>query len=180
MPPLTHHRDVSHTDALESLSALLTQLYTLHLLLPSHSTSDSLYVSQPPHSPSPTIISTWQKAGMSDVVIQTLHQLPYLCGQGNKEIAPDTLALDYLDENGDAVDVWKDPFCLNSTSSLTGEGKGNQKGYLGNAIPLTSCIGFNGCLLLLDLDSSTSDTFTSLHFQPTSFFLALGPLLFPP
>jgi hypothetical protein len=100
---------------------------------------------------------------MSDVVIQTLLQLPYLCGQGNKEIAPDTLALDYLDESGDAVDIWRDPFCLLETGGASG---GRSQGYLGNAIPLTSCIGFNGCLLLLDLDSSMS-YFSSLFSLPS-------------
>jgi hypothetical protein len=91
---------------------------------------------------------------MPDSVIQTLLQLPYLSGTGNKEIAPDTLVSDYLDEDSDAVQVWKDPICL--TSSSTGEEKVKQQGYLSNAIPLTSCIGVNGSLLLLDLDSSMS------------------------
>jgi hypothetical protein len=100
---------------------------------------------------------------MSDVVIQTLLQLPYLCGQENKEIAPDTLALDYLDESGDAVDIWRDPFCLLETGGASG---GRSQGYLGNAIPLTSCIGFNGCLLLLDLGSSMS-YFSSLFSLPS-------------
>jgi hypothetical protein len=173
MPPSSHQRDISHTDTIESLSALLTQLYTLHILLPSHSASNSLSISQPPHSPSPSLLSTWQTAGMSDSVIQTLLQLPYLSGTGNKEIAPDTLALDYLDENGDAVEVWKDPFCLNPTPSSTGEGKGKQKVYLGNAIPLTSCIGYNGCLLLLDLDSSMSDFSSLAPSLTSSLFLYL-------
>jgi hypothetical protein len=105
---------------------------------------------------------------MSDSVIQTLLQLPYLSGTGNKEIAADTLALDYLDEDGDTVEVWKDPFCLNPTSNSIGEGKEKQEGYLGNAIPLTSCIGYNGCLLLLDLDSSML-YFSSLAPSVTPF-----------
>jgi len=99
---------------------------------------------------------------MSDIVIETLKRLPYLSSQpssGSREIAPDTLALNYLDEEGESVEVWKDRFCLAPTESKDGAveraGK-QQQGYLGNAIPLTSCIGINGCLLLLDLDSSTS------------------------
>lgn len=95
-------------------------------------------------------------------MIETLKRLPYLSGDGSREIAPDTLALDYLDEDGDAVDVWRDPFCLTSEAREekgegrdAAEGKGKQQGYLKNAIPLTSCIGVDGCLLLLDLDSST-------------------------
>jgi hypothetical protein len=117
---------------------------------------------------------------MSEIVMETLRGLPYLSyngsregdregdgersGEGNREgvreIAPDTLVLDYLDEEGDAVEVWKDPFCLTATSTAVGretavgKEKGNKQGYLGNAIPLTSCIGNDGCLLLLDLDSS--------------------------
>jgi hypothetical protein len=160
MPAPTHQRAFSQNDTLESLSALLTQLYTLHLLLPSSSPSN-LQISQPPHSPSPSVLSAWQEAGMSDVVVETLKRLPYLSGNGSKEIAPDTLALDYLDEDGGAIDVWKDPFCLtaNPTKTEAGEGRteetGKQSGYLENAIPLTSCIGVDGCLLLLDLDSST-------------------------
>ena len=88
---------------------------------------------------------------MNETVMETLKRLPYLSGnKGNREIAPETLALDYLDEDGDSVDVWKDPFCL--TEKEGGE-KRQQQGYLNNAIPLTSCIGVEGCLLLLDLDS---------------------------
>lgn len=102
--------------------------------------------------------------------METLKRLPYLCSQesrASREIAPDTLALNYLDEEGDAVEVWRDPFCL----SEDGE---SQQGYLGNAIPLTSCIGIEGYLLLLDLDSSTyyhvPSTFPSLFlpFFPRS------------
>jgi hypothetical protein len=85
---------------------------------------------------------------------------------GNREIAPDTLALDYLDPEGDALEVWKDPFCLTATS--TGQGKGKQRGYLGNAIPLTSCIGNDGCLLLLDLDSCMYLTFLLSSFYSCS------------
>jgi hypothetical protein len=117
---------------------------------------------------------------MSEIVMETLRGLPFLSYKrngkeggeestegsgdriGNREIAPDTLALDYLDEEGDAVEVWKDPFCLTATSPAVGKEmasakeKRKQRGYLGNAIPLTSCIGVEGCLLLLDLDSSMS------------------------
>jgi hypothetical protein len=96
---------------------------------------------------------------MSNSVIETLKRLPFLSGEGSREIAPDTLALDYLDEDGNAVDVWRDPFCLTATKTKKeeegGEVKAKQQGYLKNAIPLTSCIGVDGCLLLLDLDSST-------------------------
>jgi hypothetical protein len=210
MPPPTHHRVISKSDTLESLSALLTQLYTLHLLLPSSSpihssTPSSLYISQPPHSPSPSLLSRWKEAGMSEIVMEVLRGLPYLShsrtgeergdregngegkeesGTGNREVAPDTLALDYLDEEGEALEVWKDPFCLsatststsNSTSTGTAVGKemagGKEKrkqGYLGNAIPLTSCIGNDGCLLLLDLDSCMYFTF----FSPCLPFLTL-------
>jgi hypothetical protein len=133
---------------------------------------------------------------MSDVVVETLRGLPYLShkkrdgegkeeggreGTGSKEIAPDTLALDYLDEEGEALEVWKDPFCLSANPTSTavaketvgGREKGKQQGYLGNAIPLTSCIGVEGCLLLLDLDSSTS----SLFLFPSLFLrLHLFPL----
>lgn len=161
MPPPTHQRDSSRNDTLESLSALLTQLYTLHLSLPSPFPS-SLKILQPPHSPSSSLVSVWKDARMSDAVIETLKRLPYLSsqgGKGNREIAPDTLALNYLDEDGDAVEVWRNPFCLSSNeikgNSVDGEEKRQQQGYLGNAIPLTSCIGVEGCLLLLDLDSST-------------------------
>jgi hypothetical protein len=120
---------------------------------------------------------------MSEVVVETLRGLPYLSSrgsgegsgegkeeegrEGSREIAPDTLALDYLDEEGEALEVWKDPFCLSGNSTSTavaketvgGREKGKQQGYLGNAISLTSCIGVEGCLLLLDLDSSTSSLF---------------------
>jgi len=178
MPPPAHHHTLSHDSTLESLSALLTQLYTLHLSLPSSSPS-GLEILQPPHSPSPTIISAWKNAGMSDTVIETLKRLPYLSSQsssGSKEIAPDTLALNYLDEDDDAVEVWKDPFCLAPNKSKDGAmeraGK-QQQGYLGNAIPLTSCIGINGCLLLLDLDSSTYLTLSPSHSFSISLFLHL-------
>jgi hypothetical protein len=200
MPPPTHHRAFSSSDTLESLSALLTQLYTLHLLLPSSfpihsSTPSSLYISQPPHSPSPSLLSKWKETGMSEIVMETLRGLPYLSSRGggegngegntegnreggsgnrNREIAPDTLALDYLDEDGDAVEVWKDPFCLTEAG-----GKGKQQRYLGNAIPLTSCIGVEGCLLLLDLDSSMlfSSFLLFLHFF-FIFFLFLDHISF--
>lgn len=85
---------------------------------------------------------------MSDLVVETLKQLPYLSGEGSREIAPDTRALDYLNAESEAMDVWKDPFCLSE------EGKEKTEGYLGSAIPLTSCIGKDGWLLLLDLDTS--------------------------
>lgn len=164
MPPITHQRDSSRNDILESLSALLTQLYTLHLSLPSGSPSDLKVLQPPPHSPSASLSSRWKEAGMSDGVIETLKRLPYLSSQqsnGSREIAPDTLALNYLDGDGNAVEVWRDPFCLHE------DGKHElQQGYLGNAVPLTSCIGVDGCLLLLDLDSST-------YFYPISLFLSL-------
>jgi hypothetical protein len=208
MPPSTHRPQLSHDSTLESLSVLLTQLYTLHLLLPSHSTSN-LEILQPPHSLSPAIISAWQKAGMSDVVIETLKRLPYLSetmgskasarseGRGTREIAPDTLALDYLNEDNDAVEVWKDPFCLTRTEEAStetetelerggseemreerrgGETK-QQGGYLNNAIPLTSCIGVEGCLLLLDLDSSTYISTSQFPFSFSSLTLPLSLLL---
>ena len=146
MPATPSNRlSLTHEDTIEALAALLTQYYTLQLLLPSHS---SAYISQPPHTPSSSILSQWQKAGMSDLVIETLTQLPLLSGQGNREIAPDTRALDYLSAEGEALEVWKDPFCLSE------KGKEKVEGYLGNAIPLTSCIGRDGWLLLMDLDTS--------------------------
>lgn len=161
MPPPNHQRDSSRSDSLESLSALLTQLYTLHLSLPS-SFPSSLEILQPPHSPSASLTSRWKEAGMSEGVIETLKRLPYLSTQGvgrSREIAPDTLALNYLDGEGDAMEVWNDPFCLSSSEgqkvAAPEEEKGKQQGYLDNAIPLTSCIGADACLLLLDLDSST-------------------------
>lgn len=180
MPPPTHQRDSSHNDTLESLSAHLTQLYTLHLSLASTSPS-SLKILQPPHSPSSAILSAWKNAGMSDGVMETLKRLPYLCSQesrASREIAPDTLALNYLDEEGDAVEVWRDPFCLSENGSQE-----SRQEYLENAIPLTSCIGIEGYLLLLDLDSSTyihlflpfSSPSYSLFFS--SFWVLSLPLL---
>lgn len=146
MPGTASNRSsLTHEDTIEALAALLTQYYTLQLLLPSHA---SAYICQPPHTPSPEILSQWQKAGMGDLVIETLKQLPFLSGDENREVAPDTRALDYLDAEGEAVEVWKDPFCLSE------EGKERTEGYLKNAIPLTSCIGRDGWLLLLDLDTS--------------------------
>lgn len=172
MPSSTHHHTLSHDSILESLSALLTQLYTLHLSLPSTLPSN-FGIIQPPHFLSPALLSNWKEAGMSDIVIETLKRLPYLSSQpssGSREIAPDTLALDYLDEDGEAVDVWKDPFCLACAQSKEGaveaEERAKRKGYLGNAIPLTSCIGINGCLLILDLDSSTYFTLSPSHSSP--------------
>lgn len=85
---------------------------------------------------------------MSDLVIQTLQLLPYLSGA--REIAPDTRTLDYLDEEGEALEVWKDPFCLGNEEG----GVEVKQGYLGNAVPLTSCIGSLGWVLVLDLDDS--------------------------
>lgn len=76
-------------------------------------------------------------------------------------MAPDTRALDYLDAEGEALDVWKDPFCLSE------EGKKKTEGYLKNAIPLTSCIGRDGWLLLLDLDTSTY--FSFLEYLSSKF-----------
>lgn len=146
MPTTASNRSsLTHEDTIEALAALLTQYYTLQLLLPSHA---SAYISQPPHTPSPDVLSQWQKAGMSDLVIETLKQLPFLSGDENREVAPDTRALDYLNAEGEAVEVWKDPFCLSE------KGKERTEGYLKNAIPLTSCIGRDGWLLLLDLDTS--------------------------
>ncbi|KAH0358274.1 hypothetical protein KCU83_g634, partial [Aureobasidium melanogenum] len=145
--PLTssNRSSLTHEDTIEALAALLTQYYTLQLLLPSHSTAQ---ISQPPHTPSPALLSQWQNAGMSGLVIETLKQLPFLSGEGSKEVAPDTRALDYLNTESEALDVWKDPFCLSE------EAKEKVEGYLGNAIPLTSCIGRDGWLLLLDLDTN--------------------------
>ena len=118
---------------------------------------------------------------MSDIVIETLKRLPYLSSQGSgrdREVAPDTLALNYLDEEGESVEVWKDRFCLAPTESKDGaveaEERGKQQGYLGNAIPLTSCIGINGCLLLLDLDSSTYPTLLHLLCTILSTLLLLA------
>lgn len=147
MPPakISNRLSLTHEDTIEALAALLTQYYTLQLLLPSHS---SAYISQPPHTPSASVLYQWQEAGISNPVIETLKQLPYLSGQGSKEVAPDTRALDYLDVEGEAMDVWKDPFCLSE------QGAEKVEGYLKNAIPLTSCIGRDGWLLLLDLDTS--------------------------
>lgn len=144
---------LTHEDTIEALAALLTQYYNLQLLLPSHSAT---YISQPPHTAPPSLLSAWQKAGMSNLVIETLTQLPFLSGPDNTEIAPDTRALDYLDTEGEALEVWKDPFCLSE------EGEDKVEGYLKNAIPLTSCIGRDGWLLLLDLDSSMYFSFSKL------------------
>jgi hypothetical protein len=164
MPLTTSNRSsLTHEDTIEALAALLTQYYTIQLLLPSHA---SAQISQPPHTPSPSVLSQWQKAGMSNLVIETLKQLPFLSGQGNREVAPDTRALDYLNAESEALDVWKDPFCLSQ------EGKEKVEGYLGNAIPLTSCIGRDGWLLLLDLDTSMYFSFSLFFFLfSTTFFL---------
>ncbi|THX67415.1 hypothetical protein D6D05_09835 [Aureobasidium pullulans] len=79
--------------------------------------------------------------------METLKQLPYLCGADRKELAPFTRALNYLNDDF-AVEVWKDPF------GLSEEGEKVQ-GYLGNCIPLTYCAGEEyGWLLLLDLHTN--------------------------
>lgn len=163
MPISTHQRNLSYGDTIEALAALLTQWYTLHLSLPvSHTTTTKPHISQPPHTASASLLSQWKQAGMSDLVIQTLQLLPYLSGA--REIAPDTRTLDYLDEEGEALEVWKDPFCLGNEEG----GVEVKQGYLGNAVPLTSCIGSSGWVLVLDLDDSmfVSPSFLSLpcHF----------------
>lgn len=90
---------------------------------------------------------------MSDAVISVLSQLPYLCGDEGREIAPDTKHLNYL-EDDIALDVWKDPFGL-STRKETVEG------YLGDAVILTDCGGQGGWFLVLDINTSTLALFVA-------------------
>jgi len=143
--PEAAQSDLEHEDRIEAIAALLTQWYTLQLLSTHHPLSTK--ISQPPHTPSPSLLSSWKTAGMSNLVMETLKQLPYLCGAERKELAPSTRALNYLDDDF-AVEIWKDPF------GLSEEGEKVQ-GYLGNCIPLTYCAGEEyGWLLLLDLHTS--------------------------
>ncbi|THX16105.1 hypothetical protein D6D13_01916 [Aureobasidium pullulans] len=146
--PETAQSDLEHEDRIEAIAALLTQWYTLQLLSTHHPLSTN--ISLPPHTPSPSILSSWKTAGMSNLVMETLKQLPYLCGAERKELAPFTRALNYLDDDF-AVEVWKDPF------GLSEEGE-KVEGYLGNCIPLTCCAGEEyGWLLLLDLHTKQKD-----------------------
>ncbi|THY39211.1 hypothetical protein D6C97_10377, partial [Aureobasidium pullulans] len=143
--PETAQSDVEHEDRIEAIAALLRQWYTLQLLSTLHPLSTK--ISQPPHTPSPSILSSAKTAGMPNLVMETLKQIPYLCGAERKELAPFTRALNYLDDDF-AVEVWKDPF------GLSEEGEKVQ-GYLGNCIPLTYCAGEEyGWLLLLDLHTN--------------------------
>ncbi|THW83005.1 hypothetical protein D6D18_08256 [Aureobasidium pullulans] len=107
--PETAQSDLEHEDRIEAIAALLTQWYTLQLLSTLHPLDTK--ISQPPHTPSPSLLSSWKTAGMSNLVMETLKQLPYLCGAERKELAPFTRPLNYLDDDF-AVEVWKDPFGL--------------------------------------------------------------------
>ncbi|KAI5242802.1 hypothetical protein E4T43_04542 [Aureobasidium subglaciale] len=145
-PPPPPPISASPDEKIAGLSALLTQWYTLHLLSTFQPVGTCIL--HPPHSPSASVLSSWKAAEISETSIHVLKNIPYLSGEGRRDIAPDTRALNWMEDEF-APEVWKD--ILGDDGEKEGQ-TGNEKTREGkDCVPLTYRVGEGGVVLLLDI-----------------------------